>query len=267
MKHATDRALDLLEPLLGEIRGRPGLVERKRGVFYLRSRAFLHFHEDPAGVFADLRSGADFERMRVSTAGERGAFLRALRKSLSGAPRAKGRARPEPARRRGPVLDDLLTENLALVVCGSAAGTKSARVGHYYAGPGNKFWRTLRDTGLTPRLLAPAEYPLLLSFGIGLTDVEKDQSGSDADIDFTRSDPRALQAKILRDAPRWLCFNSKNAAKTFLGRSVDYGLQPETIGPTRLFVAPSTSGAANRNWDVSVWHALARRVKAARRAG
>lgn len=82
MKHAGDEALDLLEPLLGEVRALEGLVERKRGVFYLRSRAFLHFHEDPAGLFADLRGGGDFERHRVSTAGERRAFLRALQRSL-----------------------------------------------------------------------------------------------------------------------------------------------------------------------------------------
>jgi hypothetical protein len=53
-------------------------------VFTLRSRAFLHFHEDPAGVFADLRMGADFERFRVTTAGERRSFLRRVRSLLAG---------------------------------------------------------------------------------------------------------------------------------------------------------------------------------------
>jgi TDG/mug DNA glycosylase family protein len=263
VKHATPRALDLLEPLLAEIRRCEQLAERRRGVFYLRSRAFLHFHEDPAGLFADLRAGADFERMRVGTRAERRAFLRALRRSLADPARARKGKQPASAQRTRPVLEDLLAKNLALVVCGSAAGTTSARLGQYYAGRGNKFWRTLHATGLTPRLLAPAEYRELLSFGIGLTDVVKDQSGSDADIDFTRSDPDALRAKIRRHAPRWLAFNSKRAARTYLGRSaVDYGPQPETIGATRLFVAPSTGGAAGGSWDVSVWHALAQRVKA-----
>ena len=31
------------------------MVEKKRGVFYFKSRAFLHFHEDPKGMFADIR--------------------------------------------------------------------------------------------------------------------------------------------------------------------------------------------------------------------
>lgn len=83
MKHATDTALDLLEPLLRQIRAVEGLVERKRGIWHRNSRAFLHFHEDPAGMFADLRVGADFQRFRVSTASEQRAFLRRLRRALA----------------------------------------------------------------------------------------------------------------------------------------------------------------------------------------
>ena len=54
MRHARDHDLDRIEILLGRLRALPGLVERKRGVFYRKGRAFLHFHEDPAGMFADL---------------------------------------------------------------------------------------------------------------------------------------------------------------------------------------------------------------------
>ncbi len=69
MKHAGPAALDALEPLLAQIRALPGLKEKARGVFYLKSRAFLHFHEDPAGLFADIRDpgAADFDRLRVDT--------------------------------------------------------------------------------------------------------------------------------------------------------------------------------------------------------
>ncbi|MCF8505578.1 MAG: hypothetical protein K9G59_11735 [Caulobacter sp.] len=76
MKHAGTAALDQLEPLLVAIRTLPGLKEKGRGVFYRGGRAFLHFHEDPAGLFADVRlAGADFDRFRVETAEERSAFL------------------------------------------------------------------------------------------------------------------------------------------------------------------------------------------------
>jgi hypothetical protein len=53
-------------------------VERTRGVFYRRSRAFLHFHEDPSGLHADVRLGPDFRRFRVETAEEREALLQRI---------------------------------------------------------------------------------------------------------------------------------------------------------------------------------------------
>ena len=156
------------------------------------------------------------------------------------------------------MLEDLLTQDLTLVVCGSAAGRRSAELKQYYAGPGNKFWRTLAQVGLTPRELSPSEYELLLTFGIGLTDVVKGQSGSDRELDFSGAHPEVLRNKVLEYRPRYLCFNGKRAAREFLGRKqVSYGLQPESIAETGLFVAPSTSGAANASWDLSVWQQLA----------
>jgi TDG/mug DNA glycosylase family protein len=160
------------------------------------------------------------------------------------------------------MLRDLLAENLALVVCGSAAGRRSAQLKQYYAGPGNKFWRTLARTGLTPRQLAPSEYPLLLSFGIGLTDLVKEQSGADTEIDFARAGARELERKIAHLRPAMLCFNGKRAASEYLGRRKPaFGLQPERIADTAIFVAPSTSGAANAAWDPALWDELAERVR------
>jgi hypothetical protein len=37
------------------------------GVFYLKSRAFLHFHDDPSGIFADVRLADDFVRFPVTS--------------------------------------------------------------------------------------------------------------------------------------------------------------------------------------------------------
>jgi double-stranded uracil-DNA glycosylase len=62
---------------------------------------------------------------------------------------------------RNSILPDVLAPNLKVVFCGTAAGTQSAEVGAYYAGRGNKFWRTLYEIGLTPRQLAPHEFTSL----------------------------------------------------------------------------------------------------------
>ena len=156
------------------------------------------------------------------------------------------------------MLNDLLAPNLKLVICGTAAGAQSAARGEYYAGQGNKFWRVLFEVGLTPRRLGSHEYQELLSCGIGLTDVAKNQAGNDAQIDFKLSDPSRVRADTLHFCPSVLAFNGKKAAQIFLGkRRVEYGFQAEVVGDTRLFVVPSTSGAANGYWDIGIWHELA----------
>ncbi len=68
MKHAGPTALDHLEPVLAHVRAIGVLRERTRGVFYAKGRAVLHFHEDPKGLFADIRTPgmADFERIAVN---------------------------------------------------------------------------------------------------------------------------------------------------------------------------------------------------------
>jgi len=82
MKHATDAALERISDLLDQIRAKGGIREKKIGVFYRGSKAFLHFHEDPAGMFADLRAGTDFERLPVNTNEERKVFLAAIDRAL-----------------------------------------------------------------------------------------------------------------------------------------------------------------------------------------
>lgn len=83
MKHATAAALDRLTALLAEVRQLGQMKEKSRGVFYYRSKAFLHFHEDPAGLFADLGIGADWERMPVNSKNEQAELLRRVRRHLA----------------------------------------------------------------------------------------------------------------------------------------------------------------------------------------
>ncbi|MBI5289596.1 MAG: hypothetical protein HY873_11555 [Chloroflexi bacterium] len=82
MKHATAVALDALEPLLDRIRAVDGLVEKRRGVFYRGSSAFLHFPEDAAGFFADVKVGPAWQRLPATTAGERRALVAAIRRAV-----------------------------------------------------------------------------------------------------------------------------------------------------------------------------------------
>jgi double-stranded uracil-DNA glycosylase len=155
-------------------------------------------------------------------------------------------------------LPDLLRPGLQVVFCGTAAGTASARAKAYYAGPGNAFWRTLFETGLTPRQLAPSEYERLLDYAIGLTDLCKIRHGSDAEVGTEEFDVDGLRARIAAAEPAYLAFNGKNAAQGALERQVKVGPQPEQIGGATVWVLPSTSAAARRYWDIDPWQELAR---------
>ncbi len=83
MKHAGPGALDRLEPILDEIRRLGELKERTRGAFYCCAIAFLHFHEDPGGFFADLKTGGEFARFPINSTLERQTFLRRARAALN----------------------------------------------------------------------------------------------------------------------------------------------------------------------------------------
>jgi TDG/mug DNA glycosylase family protein len=159
------------------------------------------------------------------------------------------------------VLPDVIARDLDVVFCGSAAGAESARQKAYYAGPGNKFWSNLHKIGLTDRELKPAEYLLVLTYGIGLTDMNKHESGSDGDLAQAADDPSRLRQIVTVQRPKFLAFNGKRAAKVFFGGDVNYGRQAETIGETAIYVLPSTSGAASGHWDFALWQEFAEHVR------
>jgi hypothetical protein len=81
MKHAGAAALKALDDLLDSLRTRTALVERRPGIFYISGKAFLHFHEDPAGLFADLRIGGDWQRFPVNSPEERAELLASVERS------------------------------------------------------------------------------------------------------------------------------------------------------------------------------------------
>ena len=128
--------------------------------------------------------------------------------------------------------------------------------------------------GLTPHQFTPAEFPQLLGLGIGLTDIAKTATGSDAQIPDDAWHADAVLEKIQRWQPRYVGFTSKTAATSSLGlKKVDYGLidpgklnishlkqgmLPQGLGETGVFVLPSPSGRARGYWDDTWWAKLAR---------
>ena len=163
------------------------------------------------------------------------------------------------------VLPDVLEDGLVLVFCGTAASRVSAREGAYYANGSNAFWRTLYETGMTPRRFSPSEFRGLADLRIGLTDVAKNASGNDKELSRGDFKPDCLNDKIRRYQPQILAFTSKAAWRAWkrvsAAAEVSYGWQPRSRDATEVVVLPSPSGAARGYWDISYWYELAGEYK------
>jgi hypothetical protein len=83
MKHATKEGLIPIAALLDKIRLDSRVKERGTGVFYRRGKAFLHFHEDPRGIFADIRGPVDWERFAVADRSGQASLLARMSELLS----------------------------------------------------------------------------------------------------------------------------------------------------------------------------------------
>lgn len=84
VKHASESTLEGLSAFLDRLRSIDGLVEKRPGVFYRRSKAFLHFHEDPSEIFVDIRVKIDdpFTRRPVTTRSQQSELVSTIMRAL-----------------------------------------------------------------------------------------------------------------------------------------------------------------------------------------
>lgn len=98
---ALDFSHDDLVAALAALAGMVDTGARDRPIFEFRGRPFLHFHDSPEGVYADVRFGSgDFEPVWAATALERRALLARVADHCEAiTDRRKDRGR-QPRRRR-----------------------------------------------------------------------------------------------------------------------------------------------------------------------
>jgi TDG/mug DNA glycosylase family protein len=162
-------------------------------------------------------------------------------------------------------LPDLLGDRLRLVFVGTAASRRSADLGHYYAHPGNRFWRVIHEVGITPRRFEPHEFAGLLKLGIGFTDMCKSGAGMDHEALNSPIDVAGFREKMQRHRPNTIAFTSKKAASLFYGRptkALALGRQPPLDDFPIIFVLASPSGAASGHWSARPWQELADSIAA-----
>jgi TDG/mug DNA glycosylase family protein len=151
------------------------------------------------------------------------------------------------------LVPNVLANNLQIVFCGTAPSRSSATQRAYYAHPQNRFWKTLKEIGLTPNQFQPQDFQRLLEFSIGLTDLCKITCGNDDELPRGALDVLSLRENITIYQPKILAFTSKRAGQALCGRQIGYGWQQIMIGSTRISVLPSTSPRARAFWNIKPW--------------
>ena len=145
----------------------------------------------------------------------------------------------------GKTVPDVIAQGLAVVFCGINPGLYTAAIGHHFGRPGNRFWPTLHAAGFSPRVLKPWEEDELIPLGYGITNVVARATNAAEELAHGElvEGGRKLVAKMRRFKPRVLAILGVGAYRAaFDQRRAAIGLQPDSIGDTRLWVLPNPSG-------------------------
>ncbi|MCE7927789.1 MAG: mismatch-specific DNA-glycosylase [Dehalococcoidia bacterium] len=158
-------------------------------------------------------------------------------------------------------LPHYLRPGLRLVFVGYNPAIFSAQAGHYYARPGNVFWRQLNASGLVHRDVGANDDAILMEeAGIGFVDLCCRPTVRAGEL--TRAEivdgAQRLHGELLQSQPRIVVFSGRGIYQHFGRHALQipsriladrpYGEQPERIGASVPWVIPSSSGLASR------WH-------------
>ncbi|MEE1940321.1 G/U mismatch-specific DNA glycosylase [Streptomyces sp. TRM 70361] len=153
---------------------------------------------------------------------------------------------------RARTVPDVVAEELRVLFCGINPGLTTARLGHHFAHPGNRFWPVLHASGFTPRRLKPSEQRELLEYGLGITNISPRPTARADELtaeEYTEGG-RVLTEKVARLRPAWLAVVGVTAYRAAFGdKKARIGPQEALIGDTRIWVLPNPSGL-NAHWTL-----------------
>ncbi len=145
----------------------------------------------------------------------------------------------------GRPVPDVIARGLDVLFCGINPGLYSGAIGHHFARPGNRFWRTLEASGFTDRVLSPYEERDLLGFGLGITNLVEGATARADELPpvALRDGATRLEAKVSRFGPRVVAMLGVTAYRVAFARpAAAVGIQPDRLGPSILWVLPNPSG-------------------------
>jgi TDG/mug DNA glycosylase family protein len=146
-----------------------------------------------------------------------------------------------------PPLRDRIKPGARILFVGINPGVRSAETGHHFAGPSNRFWKLMFESGLVSERITYEDDDRLPSFGFGITNIcARATPGIDTLLPEEYVVGREkLRRKINRYEPQIVAMVGVTVFRAMFPTRkgpVTLGLQPETIGGTAVFVLPNPSG-------------------------
>ena len=167
------------------------------------------------------------------------------------------RSHPGPGRASRPAtrLRDRIGPDLRVLFVGINPGIRSATVGHHFAGPSNRFWKLLYESGLVPEPVTWSDDDRLPQWGFGITNLVARATPGIGDLHASEllAGRRALVAKVRRHRPAIVALVGVTIYRalfpeTARGATVPLGEAPATLAGARVFVLPNPSGR-NANYS------------------
>jgi len=150
---------------------------------------------------------------------------------------------------RTPPLVDCLSPGARILFVGINPGLRSAAVGHHFAGPSNRFWKLLFESGLVDEQLTYEQDWRLPEWGLGLTNIIGRSTVGVGELtpQEYRAGVAALEHKIQRYRPRTIAFLGVTIYRMLF--PCPKGREFPELGPTTarladapVFLLPNTSG-------------------------
>lgn len=154
-------------------------------------------------------------------------------------------------------LPDYIKPDLDIVFVGINPGTRSAEVGHHYAGHSNRFWKLINEAKLVPCVVTYKDDWRLPEWGLGFTNLVSRTTSGSGDLikpDFV-SGKIELESKIRRYRPRILALlgltlypilfskhSMSNDRKREGSPRAKIGLLPEPFEGAKVVLLPNPSG-------------------------
>ena len=145
-------------------------------------------------------------------------------------------------------LTDRVRPGVRVLFVGINPGVRSALTNHHFAGPSNRFWKLLHESGLVPEPMTYADDDRLPDWGLGVTNmVPRPTPG----IDTLRTEEyvaglHRLRKKVRTWKPVVVAFVGVTLYRFVFGVrpgiAITIGPQPETFEGAQVFVLPNPSG-------------------------